>query len=221
MLPENEIRLFLSVLSPSQLTALKKELLFSNHLPTLTKPAKKFLQEWLFKTFQADQKELLPIEYLPEHALNMLTLLNSEELNHLIDLLSMRDLAHEIKQIIDTAQLKKIHHALSKEELSTLKTLMHHKEPITFKRITLEHWDGQTETLRALLRQRGVNRLAKALFGQSSSLLWHVSHHMEMTTATTLMQLCTPLDHPRAHAILSSQVIEALETIEPQHLAQK
>lgn len=214
MLPENEIRLFLSCLSERQVKGLKKLLLFSNHLLPLTSVAKQFLQQRALENLKADQKELLPIACLPAAPLNILLSLSVQEYEWLIECLAMHDLASEIRQIIDTAKLKKIYNALSKEELQYLKTLMQHKEPITFKRISLEHWDGQPQTLRSILHQRGINRFAKALYGQHASLIWHVSHHMEMSMAMSLLHLCTKLEHPRAAAILSTQVLDAMTYIQ-------
>ncbi len=207
-LPENEIRLFLSSLSEDHAQGLKKTLLFSNQLIPLTPPAKQFFTQILFEKISADMKDLLPKECLPDAPLNALLPLSFTELLALIDFLGLRDLAGDIRQIIEKVKLKQIYAALSKEEQEFLKLLLQKKESLSFKRMELDKWDGEGETLKFLLRQRGLNRLAKALYGNHPSLIWHISRHLESSLGIALLKLCTPLEHPRAAELLTEQVVE-------------
>jgi hypothetical protein len=207
-LPENEIRLFLSPLTPEQVKGLKASLLLANSLPTTSSIGMDFLKKMMFEMIAS--VELVPVTCLPVSPLNALLALSHSELTSLIDLLSMHDLSVEIRHIIETTKLKEIYNLLSKAQTTLLKTLIHKKETVTFKRMGLVAWNGDREALRSLLLQRGINRIAKALYGQHPSLLWHVAHHLDAEKGQLLTQLCTPLDHPKASFLLAEQVVELI-----------
>ncbi len=207
---ESELCLFLGCLEGSQVQGLKKLLLFSNSTPQLPPIAASFFKAKLFVSLK--DKDLLPISCLPQSPLNSLLDLSHQELLSLIELLSMHDLAIEIRHIIDTMRLKKIYSFLNKAQQSYLKTLSHKKEPIAFKKLGLNNWNGDTEALQASLEQRGINRIAKALFSHHPSLTWHVSHHLDMNRGMRLIHLCSPLNHPQADAILTHQVSDLVHS---------
>ncbi|MBS0620671.1 MAG: hypothetical protein JSS61_04345 [Verrucomicrobia bacterium] len=207
-LPENEIKLFLSTLTPEQTKGLKRSLLLTNHLPTPSMLGHLFLRRSLFTAIASE--ELTPIPCLPADPLNGLLKLSPEELLSLIHLLSMHDLSIEIRHIIETTKLKEIHSILTKAQRNFLKTLLHKKEPVAFKKMGLQSWKGDLEGLKAMLHQRGVNRLAKALYDHHPHLLWYVAHRLDSESGESLKNLCTPLDHPRAAALLTEQVLELI-----------
>jgi hypothetical protein len=134
----------------------------------------------------------------------------------LIALLSMHDLAVEIRQIIDTAKLKRIYGILTQPQTIFLKTLIYRKEPVVFKKLELNKWDGHTETLASALEQRGINRLAKALYLEDRSLLWYISHRLDTDRGSSMIKLHMPLDHPRAAILLAEQVISLIQSIKNQ-----
>jgi hypothetical protein len=215
-LPESEIKLFLSSLGPEQIKGLKQLLLLSNTFPSPSTLGKTYLRKALFAMIATE--ELIPMSCLPEDPLNSLLNLSSEELSSLIDLLSMHDLSTEIRHIIETSRLKEIYGLLTKAQTTFLKTLLHKKEPVSFKKMGLSSWKGDREGLRFLLLQRGLNRIAKSLYGKNASLIWHIAHRLDAERGQILMKLCTALDHPRASALLCEQVVElisALKTINP------
>jgi len=217
-LSESEIKLFLAALTPEQIKGLKHSLLLSNSLPVLNPLAKEYLTKTLFETIASDS--LLPISCLPPDPLNALIDLNQEELSSLIDLLSMHDLSIEIRHVIETTKLKEINSLLSKPQTTFLKTLLHKKEPVSFKKMGLLAWKGDREALRSMLMQRGINRIAKSLYEKDPSLLWYVSHRLDLEKGQLLNKLCTALDHPHASGLLSEQVIElinALKNNNPSH----
>src|SRR4029078_9954336 len=117
------------------------------------------------------------------------------------------------RQIIDTAKLKKIYAMLSSAQTNFLKTLIYRKEPVVFKKLELTKWDGLSETLASSLEQRGINRLAKALYTADHSLLWYISHRLDTERGAMLINLCTPLDHARAAILLSEQVVDLIHAL--------
>lgn len=217
-LSETEIRLFLSTLNETQIKGLKQQLLFSNQLPTLSPFALTYLKTTLFE--EIAPPDLIPPTCLPANKLNALLEFKPPQLQLLIDLLSMHDLAVEIRHIIDTVKLKKIYSLISSSQQSYLKTLSHKKEPVSFKKIGLNHWNGDTEALQSILNQRGINRLAKALYGSHPSLIWYITHRLDIEKGQLMQRLCTPLDHPKAATILADQIIRLSESFKPSNPAQ-
>lgn len=212
-LPENDIRFFVSALPTSHISMLKKTLLFSGPIIELSSMGIQYAQTVLFKAIAPTDFDLLSSSAVPASSLNQLLTLSFEEISLLIELLGVHDLAVEVRQIIDTVQLKKIQSCLSREKAYFLQTLSHKKERIVFRRMDLEKWDGDPQTLLNLLYSRGVNRLAKALFGENESFLWHIEHRLSTEQAGLLALWRKELDHPKAKDILSGQIVEILALI--------
>ncbi|MES2122334.1 MAG: hypothetical protein V4492_06105 [Chlamydiota bacterium] len=213
---ESDIKLFLGCLAPEQVKGLKAMLLLSNSVPTPASTAMEFLRKSLWEALTSE--EIIPVSYLPASPLNALLDLSYNGLNSLIELLSMHDLSVEIRHIIETSKIKKIYSVLTKAQATFLKTLLHKKEAVTFKKMGLINWKMDTDSLRHMLTQRGLNRIAKALHRCPPSLLWHAAHRLDAEKGAMLMNLCTPLDHPRAAALLTDQVSElalAIKTHNP------
>ena len=177
----------------------------------LSSVGKSFLQTTLVQYLTSDIDDLLPLECLPPSPLNGLLDLPSEAVHAIVDLLGVRDLAIEVSQIIDKGKLKKIHGSLSPQQQAYLKTLTH--EPVVFAPMGLVHWSEDREKLQVLVQERGLNRLAKALCGQDSSLIWYVLHRLDMKKALVVSNLSKPLDHPRAHEALVEQVATLIHSL--------
>lgn len=205
-LPETDIKLALSCLTEEQQKDLKRSLRFSSPVPELTPLARLFLKKQLFSQLCAGE-DLPPIATLPHSPMNLLLNFSYDRLCTLISLLAMHDLSSEVRQIIDTTQLKKIYAVLTPQQTELLKTLTFRKESVTFKKMELSKWDGNIDTLHALIEQRGMNRLAKALYEESPFLVWLLIHRLDESKGAQLRQLCTPLDHPRAASLLAEQVL--------------
>jgi hypothetical protein len=205
-LPENEIKLFLSSLTPEQIKDLKQALLLSNTLPAPSAIGKNYLKKTLFEMIATE--ELVPLSCLPADSLNCLLTLSFSELTSLIDLLSMHDLSVEIRHIIETTKLKEIYGLLTKAQTAFLKTLLHKKEAVTFKKMGLAGWNGDREALHSMLLQRGINRIAKSLYGRHPSLLWYIAHRLDSEKGQSLIKFCSAIDHPRASVLLGEQVVE-------------
>lgn len=218
---EKEVCLFLSSLDRTQAEALKKSLKCSMPLISLTDTAQNFFKEKMVRFLLTEAEDLIPIDALSKTSLKPLLDLSFKDLRLSIELLGLHDLAVELKQIIDSTQLKKIYSIFPKEKEVYLKSLAHKKEPVLFKKLEISRWDGKAETLLPLLFQRGLNRLGKALYPENSDFIWYVKHHMEPEDAATLSSLCKPLEHVKAYMYLAEQVLNAISfvkkiTIKPQ-----
>ena len=209
-LSEKEIGLFLAALSPEKIQAVGKDLLFKGKIPLLSPLGKQFLQATLVRYLTAEVDDLLPIECLPASPLNDLVSLPTEVLVGFLDLLGLHDLSIEVKQIIDRQKLAKIEEALTPNQLHYLKILLQSHEPIAFTQMGLLNWNGDKEKLKTLIRQRGANRLAKALYGQDVSLNWYVFHRLDVEKALMVRKLSAPIDNPRASQLLINQVVELI-----------
>jgi hypothetical protein len=209
-LPEREIRLFLSALSESQVDDLKQLLRFAGDLTRLKKAAKQYLQTTLHQKLTENEDDLLPIECLPSSPFSSLLNLKLSDLNALIDYLGMHDLAVEVRRIIEKTRLKKIEQSLSEQEKNYLKILLQSQEPVVFPPMGIANWQGDVESLRTLINQRGVNRLAKALYGEHPSFIWHLTHKMHVDLGTLFQKLYAPLESASATKVLNSQVLELL-----------
>jgi hypothetical protein len=209
-MPQGEILLFLSSLSDTAILGLKKILLFSATTAPLTPQGKKYLHQLLYKKLTQGEKELLPLECLPESSMNALLEIRVADLNALIDFLGLHDLAVEVRHIIETAKLKKINEALSANEQAYLRILLQSREPVTFARMGITNWQGDAEALKSLIRQRGLNRLAKAVQGQHSSFIWYLTRRLDIDRSLILQKLIAPLENSAATSMLAGQVLELL-----------
>ncbi len=206
-LSESDLRFFLAALGPAQVKGLQEQLRFSNHLPTLTKPARGYLRSHLFKQLTS---ELLPIELLPPSSYNILLRLNDAQLLEVIVYLGLYDLAFEMRQIIATSILKEILNALPPRQSEFVQKEMLEPEELIFKRLFLQGWDGTPATLAKLVEERGLERLGAALYDCDSNFLWYLTHQMEMLRATHLLKYCTRAQNARALKRLNEQYLKIL-----------
>lgn len=209
-LAEGEVNLFLAALPSDTANKLQKALLSPGTIPPASPALKSFLQAKLVKALLGDVEEVLPIEALPDSPLNCLLDLSTQEIRLLVEFLGLHDLAVEIKQIIDTVKLKKIHSILSKEKVFFLEMLSHKKATVTFKKMELSTWAGDVDLLAKLLQKRGMNRLAKALYPEDFSLTWHVKHRISSEEALLFSSLHKKLEQPKAYTLLAEQILEIL-----------
>lgn len=212
-LTENEIRIFLAALSEPQVRGLEKVLGLRDHLPHLTSTVKTYVRRLLFEMVTQNQ-ELIPYAFLPDHPLNVLLEIPSSTLEKSVNFLGLHDLSFEMKQIISTAELKRIFAALPKREGEYLNTLMLHREPLVFKRLFLEKWDGSKEQLMKILEERGLYRLKLALHGADPSLVWYLTRRLEMHQGTTMLKYEERPTHARAEQILIDQIQKILSFLQ-------
>lgn len=210
---EDDKKLILSSLEKEQAEKLKKHFKMKEKPLSLKRKGKDYLTQALYDWLISDQKEFLPIEFLPQHPLNALLSLTKKELQSLVDYLGLHDLAIELKHVIKADQIKKIQKVLSKGEQEYLKKQIKKKEPISFSRLNLDGWNGDGEKLKAILHHRGFNRLAKALFGCHPSLLWHICHRLDTGRTKILRKFFTDIKNDEARDTLINQTLELLSLV--------
>ncbi|WP_194848001.1 hypothetical protein [Candidatus Neptunochlamydia vexilliferae] len=204
---ESDKSLILSALEKTPAQKLQNHFKTSLTLSPLKPPAKNYLLSAIYCWLNADQKEFLPLEFLPDHPLNAILSLSKKELQTLVDYLGLHDLAIELKHVIKAEQIKKIQKVLSQKEQEYLKNLLKTKEPLSFSRLNLDGWGGDEEELKSILHHRGFNRLGKALFGCHPSLLWHICHKLDTGRANILKKFFIDIKNEQAHQALIQQTL--------------
>ncbi len=211
---EKEMCLFLSSLEEEKAKELKRSLKLSIPFFKASTTVQTFFKQKMARFLLPDNLDLLPLEALPLSPLNALLELSSKDLHFVVELLGLHDLAVELKQIIDTTKLKKIYSIFPIEKQTFLKLLAHKKEPVVFKSIEIYRWDEKPESLLQILLQRGLNRLAKALYPESASFIWYIKHRMNIEEGKLFSSLLKRLEHPKAHSFLSKQIVEAVSFLQ-------
>ncbi len=204
-LTETDKALFTSTLNKktqSKLNAVEKEPISLSGLAT------HFIQDTIIDSLLEEENNFFPSWLLPRTSIYQLLDLSYEKLLNLIDYLGLHDLAFDIKHVLESAKMKKILSILTKKEHAYFDKLTKKKEPLSFSSLHLEKWDGNETDLRGVLHFRGINRLAKAIYGSHSSMLWHISHKLDIKRASVLKKHYTPLQNKKAHQLLTGQVIE-------------
>lgn len=214
---ELEVSLYLAALEAPLASKIQKELLFSKAVPQLTAVAKDFITHIAYSHLTQDQENFLPKEMLPHSPLTSLLDLTVDQLRAVIEYLGLHDLSVDMKQIIDNTKLKKIYAALTKESSTYLSHISSKKEPVIFKKIELQRWDGKSDSLKKLVTHRGINRLAKALYPENESLKWHITRKVSVEDAQLLMSLCKPLEHAKATTLLVHQILEVMPLTQKQN----
>ncbi len=123
---------------------------------------------------------ILPLSYIPDDPLLCLAKCDSIELSTLVSFLGLFDLIGELKTLINGKLLLKLEESLSDDELKILRNIEGWKrKKVLFESIGLDRWNGDASILRMVIKERGINRLAKAMNGSGSDLVWLVEHIMD------------------------------------------
>ena len=205
--------LIISTLSTTQEKKLRTHFNIHQSPLVISSHIKNYVLRTIFHWLISDQKELIPMEFLPYHSLNELLTLSKPLLQTLVDYLGLHDLAVETQLVIKTKQIHKIQRALSKSQRTYLKILLTKKEPISFARLNLKGWNGDEAMLKGILHCRGFNRLAKALFGCHPSLLWHLCHTLDIGRNKILRRFLIDINNEQIQEILTQQVLELIPII--------
>ena len=208
---ERDKIILLSTLDPSQGQKLMKYFKVEEYPKDLPSPVKHYVQQTIYQWLLP--AEYLPIEFLPSHPLIPLLALSKTELQSIIDFLGLHDLATEMKQVIQSEKIKKIQKVLSREEQNYLKELLTKRKQVSFARLNLDQWDGTAKTLKKILHHRGLNRLAKALFGCHPSFLWHITHRFDTGRAKMVKKFFTDINNDKAQETLKGQILELISFI--------
>lgn len=211
---QEEISLFLSIFPEEKSSFLQKELLSSLPRLSLSACTISFLQTKLLESLLEKQQDILPEETFPPSKLQALLSLHTQEISLLVDFLGLYDLAIELRQIIDTTRIKKIYTALSKEKREFLQMIMQRPNSLAFKKMELTAWKGDTTELLHLLYKRGMNRLAKALYPEHPSFIWHICHRITTEQAHLFSSYHKKLDLPQAYTYLAEQIKDVLSFLQ-------
>lgn len=177
----------------------------------LASPVKTFLINTLYSHVKGH--EILPLEFLPVTNLSPLATWTKQDIVQMVDLLSMFDLADEVRNIIDKDRLKKIYACITPSQQQFLRTCLHQKERIAASKLKLEQWSGDRKQLEKLLHRRGLIRLAKALSGQHPDFIWHISHTLDVGRGTLLLANYSKTATPQITPVLVQQVINLMNLI--------
>ena len=183
-----EQTLFIGALDEGFALSLAAEIPCKSPTHPLLPTGRAYLRQVLLDSLIGAHDRLIPIDFLPPSPLNSLLHLSKKQLIHLIDLLSMNDLAVEIRQIVETKIIKKIYSFLTDDERRFLKQTSAKHELIAQSKMGLDRWDGNEESLRHLLHRRGLARLGLALSVQDPSLGWYACHILDIGRGNALFK---------------------------------
>jgi len=206
-------RCFIATFDPPVAAKLSFHFGLSSPPPPLSPLAKRYLQAKLFSWATAGSQDFIPLALLPPHPLNPLLSLTKSELQQVVNLLGLRDLATEIKHVVQRQQMKKIQSVLSPQEKETLKKLLINPPLPVFPSLNLDQWNGDEAVLKKILHHRGFNRLSKALFGCHQALMWHLCRLLDTGRAKILRRFCTDVRKPSLKETLIEQAVETIATI--------
>lgn len=206
----DEASLFLLAMKPSYKKALLNLLNLDDINDELHPTLKEFLRSILLRSLIKKEEALLPIECLFDSKLNVLLSLPKKDLIKLINLLSMYDLAKELKYIVEQKKLKKIYSYLQPQEKSFLKIIYHKAEPFTSQKINIDKYCENKKKLRNILHIRGLMRLSLALSGESIDLIWYVCHYLDIGRGNYIFKKCKKEKTPNVSDIITSEILEII-----------
>ena len=202
--PESLQGPLLNALPSSQASGLARLMKKNRDSKQLSEPVKHFLIRQLYD--KLDDKQILPIPYLPLSSLNVLAEMSKEELVQMIDFLALQDLAEAIRSIVDKKKLKSLYLWLSPKEQQYLKTCLNQKDKLPLTKIELGNWENNKDKLKLLLHRRGLVRFAKVLSGQHPDLLWHIIHILDTGRAAVINKQYTKESIPGVTPTLIQQL---------------
>ncbi len=206
--PTQEQRLLFNVLHQNTQKHLREEIKLKPLSIKITRSLFSFLRDILWQQL-SEEKEILPLYFLPPSPLNSLLDIEKTKLTELINLLALHDLSVSLRQIVETKILKKIYSFLQESEKQFLKAMAGHKEPYPTTRLDLENWDGSERSFRLMIHKRGLSHLGAALSGQHPDLIWYLCHHLDIGRGQALMKLCQSRPIPG----LSEPIIEQIKKL--------
>ena len=204
-----EASLFLQVMKPDYKKALKKLLNLEDIKEEITPILKEFLQTILLRSLLKKEEALIPKEYLFDSKLNVLLALCKKDLIKVINLLSMYDLAKELKFVVEQKKLKKIYSYLDPQEKSFLKTIYNHNEGFASQKIMIEKYDSKKK-LRNILHMRGLMRFSLALSGESIDLIWYVCHYLDIGRGNYIFKKCKKEKTRNISNIITSEILKII-----------
>lgn len=150
-------------------------------------PMGQFLLNTLYE--KVSQEERLPPSYLTASPVSPLGEYSKVQLMRLIDLLGLRDLVQEVRLIVNKTHQTAILSCLNDEEKQFFDFYMYkQREKLTVPRLDLTGWNGDSRKVRQQMHLRGLNRLGRALTGQSPDLIWYILRALDTGRAAIIQQ---------------------------------
>lgn len=155
----------------------------------------------------------IPIYYVRNDPLLPIAKADRESLYRFIFYLGLFDVSLEIKKIIRSSIFLQLEESLTKEEIEFLKGIDQIEPKMHFQEMGLSNWNGEKESFRKIVFERGLNRLAKAFSQSEPGLVWYLVHTLSRTDAEKLRSfLVTTKKSPLLQA-LARQVLETWEKL--------
>jgi hypothetical protein len=176
-----------------------------------------FLQSLLFQAWIEDKpsnRQAKPIEFLSESALLPLLSLSKHDIIKIIDLLSMHDLANEVRHIVDKTHLQAILCLLSQEQRNYLRECLHQVSKIPALPLNAKVVYKDKKTFIKTLHRHGMERFALALSGAPRDLLWHFLHILDSGRAKIFEALIKNEEVPKSTAIVRLEVLQIMQRIQ-------
>lgn len=202
-------RVFVISSLPSKTVDILKE--HSPDLPApvpLSNPMKTFFLDKFLSPFFKEHH--LPAEYLPETMLSPLKKWTKKELEGLMDILGLYDLAPEVRQIVDNQRIKRLYQSLTRSQQQYLRQVLHYQDKIVVPRMGLDALSQETLKLKKEIHKRGLIRFSKALSGQHPDFIWHLCHTLDTGRSAILLKNLSKDEIPGITSIMVFQVINVI-----------
>ena len=209
-LPNEFKELVLASLDKNQANSIREHLKVDGK-KTLPEPVAQFIAKIFYDNYVGDAS--LPAAFLPSTPLSFLLTYDKEQLMELADHLGLYDLSHDIRQIVDKARLQKLFVALTPSMQKFLKVCLVQRDWLKVPPLPLGQWDGQRAALLKMIHQRGLERLGKALSGQSEELITHISCRLDTGRGAILKKNWTEEPLETAGPALEAQLLNLIKYI--------
>lgn len=190
------------------LTESQRHVLHLPPAPPPPLPTRQFLLRDLAHRLHLDQR--LPLEYIPPTELTPLAHCSHAQLLALCDCLGVRDLVPVVRQRIGREELKRLYSLLTSGQSQLLKWCLTQRDFLVSPPITLDLVTQDDRTIRKKIRQRGLVRLAKGLYGQPFELVWRIAHCLDHERGTFVWRTYHPDAMPRVTPLLCQQIRQVM-----------
>lgn len=175
---------------------------------TLSKAGKTFIISQLCEKLKIHDH--LPMEYLGENEFSSLLKWTKKELVDLIDFLGLYDLASEVRQIVNKAQLTNIYSCLTSQQLSYLKICLRQKEELITPKLGIDHNKQDCPKLKQTIQRRGLSRLGKAFIGQQDDFVWTIARILDMGRGNIILNEYHSQTPSKIASVLKQQVLNVM-----------
>jgi hypothetical protein len=148
-----------------------------------------YIKNLTYKKLLDLKESTAPIFTIQDELFFDLLFLPSEKLSSIILGLGFFDLKKELNTIIDKDKIQLIKTQFNETHLLFLKELLKEQDPVSLTPMGLNAWSGNFDELKKMVYHRGMNRLAKITFGQSTTFNWHLNLILSIEEAKLLKKL--------------------------------